>query len=311
MATAEVESRPQPLFWRHVAQWIRTIPPSALLSMVGPLLLCVVGYLGWRYYGAPKLDRAYYGLKVDNIHITPQPKWLRETNVLTEVFEGSSLSKLSLLDSQTPVVLARVFDAHPSVRKTRRVQRTAGQVMIDLEYRHPVAMVCYQVRDSSKGTDTELYLPIDEDGVLLGTKNFTVDDVPHFVSIYPGSINVSEKLVDGKPIGDSQVNEAVRLCSMLLPIRDQAKISRIYVYKAPQVGKSRWLLEVETQSGPRIKWGSAPGMESSGELPAETKLKQLASAMSDPKLWSQEHLDLSATGRVPIRNSAAANQSSK
>jgi len=287
------------MFWKHVAQWVRTIPPTALLSMVGPLILCIVGYLGWRYYGAPRLDRAYYGLKLNNIHVTPQPKWLRGTNVLSEVFEQSALDKLSLLDIQTPTVLARVFNAHPSVRETRRVQRTAGQIMIDLEYRTPVAMVCYQVKDKS-GSDSEVYLPVDSEGVLLGTKNFTVDDVPQYISIYPGSVTLSEKLVDGKPIGDSRVDEAVRLCTLLLPLKEEAKIGRIYVYKALQSGKPKWLLEIETRSGPRIKWGSAPGVESIGELSAATKLQQLIAIASDSKLWSQEQIDLSGTGKIPL-----------
>ena len=35
--------------------------------MVGPSVLCIVGYFGWLYYGAHNLDMAYYGLKKENI----------------------------------------------------------------------------------------------------------------------------------------------------------------------------------------------------------------------------------------------------
>lgn len=293
MASSEVNMRPQPMFWGQVATLIRSVPRSALLSMVGPLLLCVVGYFGWRYYGAPKLDMAYYGLSKENIHVTAQPKWLTSTNVLDEVFAGSSLSSLSLLDAKTPVVLARVFDAHPCVRKTHRVQKMAGQVMINLEYRMPVAMVCFPPLEGTNGKDR--HFAVDVDSVLLDQKNFDSDDIPKYIAIYPGNMELNSNLVEGKPFGDSRVEEAVRLCAFLMPLREAAQITRIYVYKAPQVGKSRWLMEIFTKSGPRIVWGSAPGMEGLGEPTAETKLNRLSVFASDSKVWSEKQIDLSGS----------------
>jgi len=302
MATAEVNTRPQPLFWRHVASWISSIPRAALLSMVGPLILCVVGYFGWRYYGASKLDRAYYGLKKENIHITAQPKWLKNTNVLDEVFASGALANLTLLDSQTPVTLAKVFDAHPCVRKTLRVQKMAGQVMINLEYRQPVAMVCFRVQDDKKGQGKEeySYLPVDTDSVLLDTKNFSYEDVSQYISIYPLDMEMPSKLLEGQPLGDTRVEEAVRLCTVLLPYREGAKITRVYVYDSRQVGKTRWLMELETSTGTRVTWGSAPGLEGLGEKTAQAKLEQLRKDASDSARWSNGSIDL--TGLQP-RNS--------
>jgi hypothetical protein len=296
MASAEVNSRPQPLFWRHLGLWIQSIPRSALLSMIGPLVLCVCGYLGWRFYGAPRLDLAYYGLKKENIHLSPaQPSWMRTTKVLDDVFQGSSLANMSLLDSQTPIVLARVFDAHPCVRATQRVERMAGQVMVKLEYRLPVAMVACQVPDQATGKDQHSFLPVDADAVLLKTDNFLPEDVPKYISIYAESLNSNHKLVDGKPFDDSRVKEAVKLCQLLQPIREAAKITRVYVYPSRRVErleKALWFLEIETADGPRIQWGSAPGLEGFGEPTAETKIKQLLSAITDSKQWSQEHIRL-------------------
>lgn len=301
MASAEVNSRPQPLFWRHVALWLSSIPRSALLSMVGPLLLCVFGYVGWRFYGAPRLDMAYYGLKKENIHVPAQLKWMRETNVLDEVFDQSNLSNMSLLDSQTPVVLARLFNAHPCVRRTLRVERLAGQIMINLEYREPVAMVCCMVRNEATGQENAQFLPVDVESVLLNTKNFTSSDVPQYIAIHTDNQTLTGKLVEGKPFGDSRIEEAVKLCWLLQRFREAVKITGVYVYKAPRVGKSRWWLEIETSSGPRFEWGSAPGMEGLEEPTAETKLNQLLAAAKDSKQWSQANIVLSGQSRSNLK----------
>jgi hypothetical protein len=300
MATAEMNTqpRPQPMFWTHLAQWIRAIPRSALLSMVGPLALCVLGYFGWRYYGASKLDLAYYALTKENLHLPPQPRWLKNTNVLDEVFDGSALGNLSLLDSRTSAVLARVFDAHPCVRKTHRVTPTAGQVMIHLEYREPVAMVCLPEPNSKPGAERYGYLPVDIDSVLLNPNNFSEEDVLQYIAIYPPTpMEMPTKLVIGKPLGDSRVTEPVKLCQLLAPLKEGAKIARVYVYPSQITGKTRWWLELETLNGARIQWGSAPGLEGPYENTADAKIKQLIKISSDGSATSNKPLDLSG---VPI-----------
>ncbi|MEQ1825233.1 MAG: hypothetical protein ABL921_04780 [Pirellula sp.] len=301
MASAEVNTQPQPqpLFWRHLALWIRSIPRSALLSMVGPLALCIVGYFGWRYYGAAKLDLAYYGLRKENIHLPPQPRWLKKTNVLDEVFEGSSLGNLSLLDARTPVVLARVFDAHSSVRKTHRVQPTAGQVMIHLEYREPVAMVCLPSKENT-GEVIHKFLAVDADSVLLAMENFTKEDVPNYIWIYPPIEEMPSNLVEGKEFGDPRVSEAVKLCKLLSPLREGANITRVYVYSSKHIGKTRWWLEIETAHGTKIQWGSAPGLEGPYENSADAKIKQLIKVSSDGSQSTNKNIDL--TGIQPNVN---------
>ncbi len=297
MASVEVNSQPRqpPIFWDHFVSWIRSIPRAAILSMVGPSVLCMVGYFGWLYYGAHNLDMAYYGLKKENIHITDQPAWLKKTNVLDEVFAGSSLSRQSMLDSKTPGHLASVFDAHPSVRKTHRVQQMAGGVKIDLEYRIPVAMVGSQ-RGIKNGQPIYKYFAVDADAVLLDADNFTEDDVRRYITIYASSGAVDTNSKKGKPFGDPRIEEAARLCSFLSPIREAAKISRVQVYPSPHAGRTKWRLEIlTTDSGPSFLWGSCPGMEGLGEPLADTKLKQLLAVLSDSKRWTKGMIDLSGS----------------
>ena len=298
MASAEVNSQPrqQPVFWNHLVSWIRSIPRTAVLSMVGPSLLCVVGYFGWLYYGAHNLDMAYYGLKKENIHITLQPAWLTKTNVLNDVFDGSSLARQSLLDSKTAGYLASVFDAHPCVRKTHRVERLAGGVKVDLEYRMPVAMVGLQ-RAAADGRP--VYLPVDADAVLLDPENFSKEDVPRYISIYAIGDPVDTNGMKGKPFGDSRIEEAARLCGFLMSCPESAKISRVQVYPKNPSARTKWFLEIETTGGQKIPWGSSPGLEGAGEplaIAKLTKLKQLLT--SDSKQWLQEEIDLSRSQNV-------------
>ena len=81
MASAEVNTanQTQPIFWNHLGNWIRLIPRSAVLSMIGPSLLLLIGYFGWRFYGAKSYDAAFYGLRKENLVLTQPPVWLKDS----------------------------------------------------------------------------------------------------------------------------------------------------------------------------------------------------------------------------------------
>jgi hypothetical protein len=292
MASAELKSQPeQPIFWNQVVSWLRSIPRSAILSMVGPSLLCLFGYFGWLYYGAHNLDMAYYGLKKENIYLTNQPQWLKKTNVLDDVFIGGSLSRLSLMDVKTTEILVRVFGAHHAIRKTHRVEKLAGGVAISVEYRMPVAMVHIPDEDG--------YLPVDQEGVLLDEVNFSPSDIPQFIIIHASGGALPNISVAGKKFGDQRIEEAAGLCSLLAPLKEKCKISQVLVYPSSKTGKSRWNLEiVTTDTGPKFFWGSGPGVEPGlGEPSTEMKLNQLLATLRDSKQWTQATIDLSGAKR--------------
>lgn len=286
----ETAKSSEPRSWNPLG----TIPRAAILSLIGPAILLFAGYFGWRYYGAKALDSAYYALSLENIHLTPPPFPLR-ANIVAEVYEGSGLSQMSLLDDQTAAAIARAFTAHPWIRQTHRVQKMAGgQIMVNVEYRIPIAMVyCEPDRDeTSGGPSKESFLPIDADGVLLPTKDFSQSDIPEFILIYANKILASEHRRVGTPIGDSQIEEAILLSRLLAPVRKEAKISSIYVYPSRDSGRSKWKLEIATRGGPRIFWGSAPGIENFGEPSAASKSKRLLEIVTDKDKWAQSDIDL-------------------
>jgi hypothetical protein len=307
----------QPRAWNHFPMAL-AIPKAAILSMVGPIALLLTGYLGWRFYGAKALDSTYYALKKENIHISDPPPWLR-SDVVAEVFSESGLERMSLLDDQTSAVIAKAFDTHPWVRKTHRVQRmAAGQIMVNLEFRQPIAMVhCLSDAPLQESTPTgassdlpsgvptsagatpdsagqESFLPVDTEGVLLPTKDFSQADIANYLLIYGQNIKAVDYPRVGMVLGDSQIQEAIMLARLVEPMRSsgQLKLSSIYVYPSGASPRSRWKLELTTKGGPRILWGSPPGKEASGEPTANSKLKRLVELARDPKRIGSAEVDL-------------------
>ena len=296
MASANVDLPPkkEPLFWAHLFGWIRSIPRSALLSMVGPSLLLLIGYFSWLFYGAPHYEKTFYGLAKENVLLT-QPEWIR-SSVTEEVFTVNGLENISIFDNQAAAVIARAFDSHPSIRKTHQVQLVAGgQVLVKAEFRQPVAMVHCEGEDGNSS-----FLPIDKDGVLLPRENFQESDVPKYIWIYASGIRESDNRLEGRRFGDPRIEQAAQLCGFLAPHRENTMIRRVHVYASSQAQKG-WVFELMTasgvdKSGPRIKWGCAIGLEGISEPSANAKLSRLLDAASNASLWSRESLDLTGVG---------------
>jgi hypothetical protein len=127
--------------WRTLWELLGKIPRVGLLSILGPSVLLIAGYWLWISYGAKHLDRTRYGLRQENILLTAQPPWIRSP-VLEEVYRGSDLGRLNVLDRQMSPTVSTAFQMHPWIRKVFRVQKLAGeQVEVLVEYREPLAMV--------------------------------------------------------------------------------------------------------------------------------------------------------------------------
>jgi hypothetical protein len=309
MASAEVNTanQTQPIFWNHLGNWIRLIPRSALLSMMGPSLLLLIGYFGWRFYGAKSYDAAFYGLRKENLILTQPPVWLKDS-IVEQVFHASGLENLSLLDSQTPAVLARTIDQHPAVRKTHRVQPVSGgQIFVSVEYRTPVAMVHCELNDEIREvlklrkvelntSGDDLFVPIDKDGVLLPESNFSQSDVMNYLWIYADELKFDPDWTHGNKFTDPRIIEAARLCNLLAPYRSQVKAERVVVVQAKVGGKSPYRLAIETASpGPTVVWGEAPelpSMEGSIDPVSRSKISKLLDAASDRNQWSKGLIDL-------------------
>ena len=278
-------------FWGRVAG---AMPRSAALSMVGPAVLVVLGYLFWVSYGASRLDRSLYGLEAANITLTPRPQWV-PPEIIDQVYQGSQLQRLSLLDREASSTVAAAFANHPWIARVLRVQKMAGaQIKVDVEYRRPFAWVHHERRASPEelsalpsggspaagaiGRDgaaivDEFYI-VDQNGVNLPRDGFVWEDVGRYFQIYcpdvaPPSGNV------GSSYNDPRVLKALQVAAYLEPLRVPLDLERINVHTAAPAAGADIVFEVQLRDGRRINWGHAPGEEVSGESSADVKRRQL------------------------------------
>lgn len=272
---------------------LKHLPRTVVLSFVGPACLLILGYIGWCYYGAGKLDHTFYSLELPNLHVTPQPAWI-PIDVAEEVYRGSTLDNVSLLNHQAAETIAHAFNMHPWVRRTSMVTKKAGaEVQVDVEYRKPVGMVWLDSSSPllqrggitssqtvSTGNDPKYYLAVDDEGVLLPYPSGSKIQVQDFLIVFISPNGASTQKNAGERFDDVRVLSASKLCALLEPIRQPLRLEGIYVYRdTKHGGASQSILEVVTQSLDgriqRVIWGHAPGEELGNEPKADIKLTRL------------------------------------
>jgi len=265
-----------------IAHVIQHIPGGALLFAIGTLV--VLGYFGWYYYGADHLDQAFYSLRLEKLVVTPQPAWIKSP-VAEEVYQNGRLDRISLLDPRATAAVARAFETHHWVKTTSRVSKSIGnRVTVDLIYRRPAAMVSYEEHNSeSDPNDVKLFFyPIDEEGTVLPSADFSSDDAWNYFMIFARDARPAGTI--GMPYGDVRITEALRLCEFLQPQRDAFQLQEVTVQHDNMAsGASPWILTISTRDRTRqIIWGHAPQSEGTGELPAEEKLRRMVAWLKQP-----------------------------
>jgi hypothetical protein len=148
-----------------------------------------------------------------------------------------------------------------------------GGIDVRLDYRVPVAMV--HVFKPQQNDTRSYFFPVDEEGVLLPTSEFATADTRNYLYIEVPGVYTTNPV--GAAFGDPRVEAAARLAAVLAPHRESAKLRSIGVYGDPRQMEVPQL-ELTTQSGSRIYWGSPPGGEASGEPTVEMKLRRLLSS---------------------------------
>ena len=124
--------------------WLAGLGAGGIGSIGLIFLILLVGLvMAWQRWGPGVIQDSRRLLIAENLTITPQPEWIDpETDVKAEAIRDGSLLRINLLDDQAAVQIARAFELHSWVRRVLRVQKQApGNVMVELEYRRPVALV--------------------------------------------------------------------------------------------------------------------------------------------------------------------------
>ncbi len=243
------------------------------------LLLVVLGYFGWKNYGADHLDHALYSLRYEKLNVTPQPAWIKG-NVAEEVFQKSRLDRISLLEQRATSAIAQAFETHPWVKTALRVSKAVGNsVSVELIYRRPVAMIYgeTQVRDvpSEPPKIKEGFVPVDEESTILPTQDFSDKDPWSYFMIFAKDARPAGGI--GMPYGDNRIAAAIVLCGLLEPQRETYGLQFVTVdHDGIGAGPSPWIMRIETRDRSReIIWGHIPGTQNTGELSPEEKLLRM------------------------------------
>ncbi len=256
---------------RPIRKLLRTmIAAPAALSIVWPLMLMIASYVAWTSWGQDYMARKYYGVDPSLIEITQPPSYIR-SNIVQTVYQDTAMENLSLMDQQATAKIASAFASHPWVRAVNSVRKLpGGAIDVRIDYRVPVAMV--HVISRHPEVTGSSFFAVDRDGVLLPTSEFSKSDTRNYIHIeVPAAYPTG---VVGAPFGDQRVEVASRLAAILSPLREQTKVKSIGV---PGDWRDMTLpqLELTTQDGKRLFWGSPPGFEPPGERTAEMKLQTL------------------------------------
>lgn len=238
-----------------------------MLSFVWPALLIFSGYLAWHRWGADHMNAKLYRVKVQQIEVTPPPEYVR-SNIVETVYEDTAMEGLSLMDSQATAKIASAFASHPWVQSVNSVRKLpGGQIKVRLDYRRPVAMV-YVVTPE---TGDPGYFAVDPTGTVLPSE-FTSEETRDYIHILIQGTYA--KGAAGQRFGVVQVEAAARVAAAIAPYREQSQVKAVRVQgdlretSVPQ-------FELETFTGRKKFWGSAPGMELPNERSAALKMKVL------------------------------------
>jgi hypothetical protein len=268
----------------------RLIKAPAALAFVWPVLMIICGYVSWQHWGADHFATQFSGVDMTQIQINPPPSHVR-TNVVKAVYRDTAMESLSLMDQQATAKIAAAFSMNPWVRKVVSVRKLpGGEIDVRLEYRAPVAMVL--VFKSDPEDKQSYFLPVDGEGILLPSSEFSRAETKQFIHIEVPHLYASNRFV-GTPFGDFRVESAARLAAVLTPYREQLQLHSIGVLGDPRQNEVTQL-ELTTQTGTRIPWGSPPGEEADGEPTTQMKLRTLLSGQSNSDL----HVATPVTGGV-------------
>jgi hypothetical protein len=296
-AEAEAPER-QGLFalLRTNARWI-----AFIAVFIG---VCVVGWkMLWEAVREQVVSAVDYQINPDQIELTALPAWIH-TDLRAEVMRDGSLgSSLSLLDPELTVRVAHAFALQSWVAKVERVsKRTSGGVMVELVYRRPVAMVVMP----------EGLFPVDRDGVLLPTADFSPQDARHYPRI--AEIGTSPLGPIGTRWGDTHVSGGAQIAAALAEDWDTLKLYQVVpaASQSDVVGAGTDTYELCTREGTRVDWGHPPGAEVGGEARAVKKIERLRSyaaahggSLEDPagpqRLDVRSSSSLTVVPRPPIQ----------
>ncbi len=219
----------------------------------------------WQQVGPRVTGAERYRLDLDDLHVTPQPDWVR-ADIRSEVYQALRLGgPLNLLDDDLSPRVAEGFARHPWVEQVKQVTRLpAAGVQVELEYRRPVCVVRVGER----------LQPIDHRSILLPPDRIPRVELERYPQL--AGIDAAPLATYGEPWGSVRVAGGAAVAKELAEVWEAWQLARIVPFPvvAPD-GREQVQYSLFTEGGTRIVWGLPPGIDSPSEPTAEEKLARL------------------------------------
>jgi hypothetical protein len=185
------------------------------------------------------------------------------------------LAGASALETDLTPRIAHAFEMHPWVAAVTRVSKRApANIIVDLEYRQPIAWVEVPA-GMYAGQTVQGALPIDGESVLLPNADFQADDLMRLIHINIEGLSISGPT--GTPWGDPRVAGAAAIAAALGEHWRELGLYQIKAFADFSLANTpaRTRYELYAVDGRRLIWGSAPGQEPPGEPAAAAKVRLL------------------------------------
>jgi hypothetical protein len=307
MAQEKGRNRPAP--------WARKLAPlTILLGLRGrwltiPLLVVLALWaslwFAWQHWGR-EATRDDYRITAESLTLTPQPAWIH-SDVRAEVIRAGGLEGLSLGDPQLVEQVQRAFALNGWVARVKEVRkRYPARIIVDVEYRCPVAMVEVNWRGQPS-----LYF-VDENSVLLPKEDQDKSpeerqrEYQNYLRINAGDVSPAGRIA-GQKWGGAKIAGAARLAALGKNKWQEMGVQRIVVVEDLN---AQPVYELQTDGAARVLWGHAPGAEVSGEPEAAAKWAWLTQfvARQGPldKSAAQQRIDLRTLPPLATARTAAA-----
>jgi hypothetical protein len=264
-------------------------------GMLGTVILCIVligifiacSYAAWQKISSRVLASPEYFVGPQQFEITPQPPWIHQTDLRTEIYRDLSRhGPLSIMDDNLTERVAAALLQQPWVYKVRQVSKQyPATVKVDLIYRQPVCMV--EIPGDVMPT------PVDIEGTLLPKDEFSPVEAakyPRLAGVDRGPMNPQRF---GSRWGDSRVAGGAEIAAALLPLWEKLKLQRIVPIPAPATATgteippgtarsvSDYTFSIITHGGMRILWGHSSAANMPGEPTTLQKVEKLKQSFAE------------------------------
>ncbi len=212
-------------------------------------LLGVVAFITTRILWDEHRDRlladSRFCLVPEEVDVGSLPPWIHQDPRPEFILDAAQGGSLSLADRDCLRRLVTAIEKHPWVNHVSRVEkRFPGVVVVQLEWRRPVAMV--RVPGG--------LLPVDETGVLLPTRDFTPLEAARYPRIE--GVESAPQGPAGSQWADPLVKYGASLAAHLLPVWAKYQFRSIMPLRQSQASQDVEF-QIATKEGSIILWGDA------------------------------------------------------